>query len=335
MRYAVASLVLFAACHSDIAQSGGGGDDASSSDAQEASDGSFADAPGTGEAATFTVKSSDIVLQPGDEVTKCFYFHTPNTAPVNVKKWSSHMTSGSHHMIMFFGSASQPADGTINTDCGLGGAISLSNIPVWIYGTQIEDQVLSLPSDDGTGKPLAQVVPANQPAYFQMHYLNATDAPLTVHVELSAYGLAAGTAFTQTSAYVTYDADITIAAHETNHVESKICATPNSQKFWQLSTHSHKQSIHTDILDGTNVVFESNDWQHPGTKEWDATPFYTFTNNSMKFECTYNNTGDNANSIIHDGPSAQTDEMCMATGYTFPSTAVQICYCSSLGCYLF
>ena len=51
--------------------------------------------------------------------------------------------------------------------------------------------------------------------------------------------------------------------------------------------------------------------------------FYTFSTGKLTYECTYNNpTG----ATIKTGDSAQTDEMCMATGYYFPATKATICY---------
>jgi hypothetical protein len=49
----------------------------------------------------FTITSSPLQLEPGQEVTKCFYFTMPNTETVSIAKWVSDMTPGSHHMIMF------------------------------------------------------------------------------------------------------------------------------------------------------------------------------------------------------------------------------------------
>ena len=72
----------------------------------------------------FEIQSSDITLNPGDEITKCFYFHTPNTDDAVVNKWVSDMTPGSHHMIVFTSltASMQPADGTID-DCSGGGGV--------------------------------------------------------------------------------------------------------------------------------------------------------------------------------------------------------------------
>ena len=54
-------------------------------------------------------------------------------------------------------------------------------------------------------------------------------------------------------------------------------------------------------------------------------PFYTFTSGTLTYECTYTNNGDNANSTIVSGPSAQTNEMCMGVGYFFPATGPRFC----------
>lgn len=67
------------------------------------------------------------------------------------------------------------------------------------------------------------------------------------------------------------------------------------------------------------MVFSSNDWEHPGTQLFSAPEFYRFASGELTWECTYNNTGDNAGRTVTAGQSAKTDEMCMATGYYFPA----------------
>jgi hypothetical protein len=265
----------------------------------------------------FTITSTDFMLQPGQEVTKCFYFHTPNTAEVVVNKWVSDMTPGSHHMIVFSNLTTQPADGTIDNCEGAG-------TPLPIYGAQVPHAELDFPADDGFGKPLAQLIEPNTTGYFQMHYLNTTDGVLPVHVTLSAYGLPVGTEFTRTDLFATYNNDISIPPGATNYKVSATCEIFD-KKFWQMSTHAHKQAIETDVIDGTSMVFTSSDWEHPGEKRWDLPTYYQFQNPSITWSCTYNNTGDNATRTVTSGSSAQTNEMCMATGYYFPAVGPRGC----------
>jgi len=270
----------------------------------------------------FRIESPDITIMPGQEITYCYYFHTPNTETLAVSQWQSVLTPGSVHRIMFQtpGGDSQPEGTVSDQNCGLGA--SGTSAPIWTYATQTEESELLLPTDDGAGQPLAQEIKPGTPAFFQMHYLNATDQPLTAHVVVDAFALDAGAAYTSTSPYVTYNGNINIPAGATNFVVSQSCDTPANSKFWLMTTHSHKQSIGTRVLDGSNEVVVSTDWEHPTVAEM-SSPFYSFTTGKLTYECTYNNPG---NTPIQDGESAATDEMCMASGYFFPATKPVFCY---------
>lgn len=332
MRSSSLAFVLFtmlAACGSNP---GAGGDDDPTPDASTTPDADTLEPPARG----FQVVSKEIDILPGQEVTYCYYFRTPNTEAMAINKWKSAMTAGSHHMIMFTTSTDVMPPGTVSaTNCGIGGS-SAANVPVWTYAAQNPDAELSLPGDDGAGKPLAQEIPPNTPAFFQMHYLNPGDETIKVHVTLNAEALPAAAAYTPTAAYVTYNDDIAIPANTNNHVESKTCNTPAGVKFWTVSTHAHKQAARTLVKNGmpasTTVAFESTDWEHPGGAAWMASPFYTFDQGKLTFECTYNNP---TNRTITSGDSAATDEMCMATGYFFPATKPVTCYCVAQGCFNF
>jgi hypothetical protein len=190
---------------------------------------------------------------------------------------------------------------------------------------------VAFPDDDGMGKPLAQEIPAGSQGYFQMHYLNTSDTALTVDVTLSAYALKPGTVYTKTDLFATYNNDISIPPGATNYTVSATCDTVLG-KFWSMSSHSHKQSVATAIAEDGNMVFQSTDWEHPGSQEWRAPSFYQFQSGHLTWSCTYNNTGTNAANTIVAGPSAQTNEMCMATGYFFPATGPKGCVMSGGQC---
>lgn len=280
----------------------------------------------------FEIQSPDVTIEPGQEITYCYYFKTPNTEDMVIKKWSSSMTPGSHHMIMFTTTTDSMPPGTISdAECG---GFSASNVPSWTYAAQTPENAIALPTDDGTGTPLGQEIPAGTSGYFQMHYLNASDEPLVAHVKLVAEAYEPGAAYTNTAAYVTYNSQISIPPGATNHVESKTCSVPAGSKFWTLSTHAHKQATTTTVKDGmpasTAVAFTSDDWEHPGANSWTTAPFYEFASGKLTYECTYSNTGSNAGGTVVSGPSAATNEMCMATGYYFPATKPLICL-NSLG----
>ncbi|HEU4734310.1 MAG TPA: hypothetical protein VFT22_40740 [Kofleriaceae bacterium] len=276
----------------------------------------------------FEVVSPDVTIMPGQEITYCYYFHTPNTETMVIKKWSSNMTPGSHHMIMYTTASDEMPPGTLSTSsCG---GFAIDNVPSWTYSAQTPINEVELPADDGTGLPLGQEIAPATPAYFQLHYLNVTDAPIKAHVTLDAEAYEAGAPYTRTAAYVTYNGSISIPPGAIGDVETMTCNVPAGAKFWILSTHAHKQAVKTQIKDGmpasTVIPFTSTDWEHPGAMMWSAPPFYAFATGKLTYECTYDNTGDNSKQTIVDGPSAATNEMCMATGYYFPATKPLICF---------
>lgn len=273
----------------------------------------------------FQIKTAGIpMIQPGEEVTYCFYFRTPNTESLAIKRFVSKMSPGSHHLIMYTTNTERQPAGTVTRGgCGAAAA-GASNLPNWVYAAQTPEADLQLPTDDGAGNPLAIEIAPNTPAYFEMHYLNATDAPIDVEITLNAEALAPGAAFTKTAAYITFKGDISIPPNTANYAApANTCATPAGAKFWMMSTHAHKQAIKTEVRDGNSMVFESDDWEHPGVKAWMDSPFFAFSNNQLTYQCTYNNP---TNRTISTGDSAETDEMCMATGYYFPATKAIICF---------
>jgi len=270
----------------------------------------------------FVITSSEFVVQPGEEFTKCFYFTMPNTEKAVIHKWVSDLSPGSHHMIMFRTlTGDQPADGTVD-DCTQG-------VSVPIYGTQIQHEEVAFPDDDGFGRPLAQEIQPGTQGYFQMHYFNATDTAVTAHVTVSAYALLPEIAehvgnYTKVDLFGTYNNDISIPPHAVNLTISATCPVVDAN-FFQMSSHSHKQSVGTAIKEGTGaMVVESSDWEHPAIERWDS-PFYHFDSGNLTWECTYTNLGDNQDRTVRSGQSAATDEMCMAIGYYFPASGPKGC----------
>ncbi|HEY5923960.1 MAG TPA: hypothetical protein VIV11_19910 [Kofleriaceae bacterium] len=313
----LAFAILAAACGTEPM---GGGDDGMGSDAGSGS--GMLEPPARG----FQLQSPEITINAGQEITYCWYFKTPNTEAFSIKRWVSKMSPGSHHMIMYFTPSLGMPEGTVSASgCGAGG--STTNLPSWIYASQNVDSDMMLPTDDGTGNPLGMDVAVGQAGFLQMHYFNATDEAIVARVTVNAEAHEANVTATKTAAYITFNGSINIPANSTGTKATNTCNIPSTQKVWLMSTHAHKQAVKTEIRNGpatsTDVVFSSTDWEHPGVKAWMQTPFYTFSTGKLTYECTYDNP--NPYSIM-TGDSAVRDEMCMATGYTFPATRATICY---------
>jgi hypothetical protein len=279
------------------------------------------DAPGMSDAGppppTFQIVSPSVDIYPKAELTYCYYFRTPNTSDLSIQKWASHMTAGSHDLILYLTRTDLQTPGSFSTDkCGLA---SIGPGPVWTYSAQSADDEASLPADDGNGLPVGQPLKAGQSGFLQIHFLNTSDAVIHAHVELNAYAYADGVQVTPAAPFFTLNTQIDLpAAAQTPTADtvSGNCNVASDVKFFVMTTHTHKQGVHTFVKDGATTVFDSTSWEHPGAKTWGASPFFSFTSGKLTYQCEYVN----PNSYrIQYGDSTTSQEMCMAIGYYFPA----------------
>jgi len=314
LRLALALGLSAAACGGGTPGMNNGNPDAGSGSGTPDADTSTGDLapPAAGEG--FQLRSADIHLAPGEEATYCWYFTIPESKAVGVKEWKSRISPGSHHMIMFFTPNQQAADGTVVKDCGFAG--TGLNAPIWTYSTQTEDQDQVMP--DGVG----MAVGANQHGFLQLHYINASDQPIDAHATVNGYVFADGVAYQQAQPFITYNTQINIPAGVGQQASAEgSCTVPAGSKFFTLSTHSHRRSVHTWVADGTTTILDSTDWEHPTIDLWNGPSYYQFSG-KLTYHCDYVN---DLNQTVTDGDSADTNEMCMAVGYYFPGTGPTYC----------
>ena len=302
--YWLASLLFLVACGGSST-----GDDTPPADDTPPGDDTI-DPPADG----FQLVSPDITLSPGEEVTKCWYFQTPNTVDLAVKSWQSQMTPGSHHMIVFLSANQQEAPGTMVDNCGFAGMGT--NAAVWSYSSQTPMGHQNLP--DGVGMKLV----AGQYGFLQMHYINSGEADLVAHVTLNVETYPEGTEYIPAAPYITFNNDLVIPPMSEGVSFSGSCTVPTDKDFYQLGTHAHKQATHMQVDDGSAMVYQTDSWSEATALEMEAAPFLRFSSGKLNYTCVYTNT---TNRTIYTGDSAATDEMCMAVGYMFPADRPTAC----------
>ncbi|HEY0477356.1 MAG TPA: hypothetical protein VGD37_07515 [Kofleriaceae bacterium] len=279
------------------------------------------DAPVTPPA--FRLVTPGVDLAPGDDLTYCYYFRTSNTSDLSVRRWISHMTAGSEFMIVYLTATDmQPLGSQSTTDCGMANIVG----PVWTYAATSADADVVLPADDGEGNPVGQPIRANQAGFIQMHYANSTSSVIHAHVELDAYAHAAGVDATPAGTFVAINRRISLAsgsaANPTTDTVGGTCdVLPDSGKaarFYELTTHTYKQGVHTLVRDGATTLFDSRSWRTPGATTWKAPDFHSFASGQLTYQCEYSNPN---NHSITNGNNAATDEICMAIGYYVPAAS--------------
>jgi hypothetical protein len=276
----------------------------------------------------FRIETPEIDIDPGQNISLCYFFRTPNTETVPVKRWVSEMGPANRGIVMYLTTTPNgvPVDrfppGTITTvDCDAfkSGA---QDRPHWVYDATSSPAELALPADDGAGNPVAIEIPPNSAAFLMMHHMNTTTQVAKSRVIVNAEAVE-GPVYTRSATFGTYDSGIAVPPQTSGYVVSRSCAVPAGATFWRLTTLTHKHAVRAAINDGSDVVVETLDWAHPDTTTWPTAPFFGFASGQLRYSCTY----DNPHTFtLRTGNSLQSEEQCMAVGYFFPATAGRWCY---------
>jgi len=116
-------------------------------------------------------------LAPGQEVTDCVFFPTPNDTEVYFNEYHSRMRPGSHHMLLYIQSTPLPETGPSDGPgtCNLAGQLMSTNL----FGAQTPTlDVKGLGNQAPENAGMAVRIPAKQQGIMQVHFINAGTKPI-------------------------------------------------------------------------------------------------------------------------------------------------------------
>jgi hypothetical protein len=253
-------------------------------------------------------------LPPGAEKFTCFHSEIPIDSEIDVHYYESKMAPGSHHFILYKAASDTSPVGTMDqTGC-------LTNFTNWIYSSAQPHMDLKMPEG------VAMVLSPRQRVLFDMHYINTTDK--TLHVQVALNVITAKGSFEKAAPLVSYNTSIRLPAHGMQTVGGD-CTPGAGAKFFYMLTHTHRRGLLATITrvmaNGQmgDEIIKSTNWDVPEDKSWVDPPYLTFaTGEKFHYSCQYMNDLDQ---VVTAGPSANTNEMCMAITYYFPASAGGSC----------
>ena len=260
------------------------------------------------------LKTNKFTVAPGQEKFMCWHTQIPPGATVDVKRFESAMSKGSHHFIFY-----RADDDTAPLNSLSTGGCTLGFGQQWIYTSGSPHSWLDMPKD------VAISLGAGQRVVFDMHYNNTTDEPIDAQVALNMY-LAKGN-FTRAGALVSFNTGIFIPANGKQTVGGD-CTPGAGAKFFLMSTHTHRRGVGAQITRKTSagaltdVLVKTTDWEHPGVGQWMDTPLVFGPGEKFHYSCDFVN---DRPALTTVGSSAETNEMCMAITYFYPDTARGSC----------
>lgn len=251
---------------------------------------------------TLTLTMESFTVPPGGEVYRCQNFKNPfGGADVDVSAFESHMTGGSHHLLLFY------KDGAVDSpeeDCS---GLEFAATP---YSTQLPDDSVEFPAG------VAALVPSTKGFRLQSHYLNISSQPLKAHVELTFHLAKPGTVKDHAGVLFVVEPFFSIQPNSTQ-VVNHTCTLPYDMNLIKAGSHMHKHGTHFDATIGGNKVFETTTWDEPKPALF-APAKAVKAGDTLDFNCTFVN---NSASTLTFGESAETNEMCIFVSSFYPVPA--------------
>ena len=248
-----------------------------------------------------TIVMDEFTVAPGAEVYKCQNFANPFGGDGNVGTFESHMTAGSHHLLLFYKAGA--TDDALE-DCS---GLEFAATP---YSTQQPDDSLTLP--DG----VAALIPSSYGVRLQAHYLNTSAAPVQAQVKVTFHTRKPEDVTAYSGVLFVIEPKINIPAHSTGDVKHD-CSLPMDMNLIKASSHMHKHGTHfTSTIAGETIV-DTDQWSDPKPVLYDPVKPVK-SGDALSFTCSYNNDGDVP---LTFGESAQTNEMCIFVSAFYPVTS--------------
>jgi hypothetical protein len=248
-----------------------------------------------------SLEMTPFTIAPGSEVYKCQDFANPfGGADVDVDAFASHMTPGSHHLLMFYKDGAK--DSAI-ADC------SGFEFAAGPYGSQRPDDQIAYPA--GVGVTIAHT----RGFRLQAHYLNATPNPIMATVQVQFHLAAAGSVVNHAAVLFFNNTDLVIPSSPSPTTISKTCTIPYDINLIQSTGHMHDTGTDFVATSAGSKLFETTTWQNVVPALYDP-PIALKTGAQVTFSCTYLNT---SGVTLTFGESARTNEMCIYSGQFYPA----------------
>lgn len=278
---------------------GAGGSGQGASSGASTSTGAASTSSGAPGEQTVTITMDSFDIQPGAEVYKCQNFANPFGGDVEVSTFESHMTPGSHHLLLFYKDGAK--DGPIE-DCS---GLEFAATP---YSTQLPDDSVAFPPG------VAAAVPSTQGLRLQSHYLNTSSETITAKVQMTFHLAAPGTVTDHAGVLFIVQPSIFVPANSTKDIHYS-CTVPQEMSVLKTASHMHKHGTKFVSTVAGAPFYETNTWDEPTPALFDP-PRALHAGDPLNFTCTFVNTSP---SPLTFGESAASNEMCLLVASFYPA----------------
>lgn len=293
----------------------GGSGGAGATGGTGATGGSTASGGSDPDVTTLKAQYGPTTIQSGEESVQCVVVALNNPEPVRVRRFRTKLADGSHHMIVYTTTEAPTSTPFPCQSFAVEGGSA-------IFIAQQPESELTLPID-ASGLPVALDLTANQLLKLEVHYINATGAPLDVSglIELDVLPVgvnALPSSFLFQGAFDVPEIPPFGEADTGVRFDQGIPGT----KVFALTTHQHQLGTRMRVWHADNVndlstpIADSTSWHDPPLELFDPPlDFPLDGSKGFAYQCHWENP---TSQSVHGGLGAN-DEMCFFWSYYYPS----------------
>jgi hypothetical protein len=257
---------------------------------------------------TATITMGSFQVPPNQEVFMCQDFDNPfGGVDVAIGQSESDMTTGSHHLHVFYGADSPPS----RTVAACANPFEFRSL---LHVAGQPHLVTQYPAG------MAAKLKGSVGLRLQAHYLNTSSDAFTANVVVRLTKVDPSTV-TKWIAQLYFNRTVLSVPEGDGEVVSTTCTVPSTYGQIGLisgASHMHSRGVHfvANTSTGTNLV-DTMQWDEPPILAYDP-PIMLSPNDSITWTCTYDN---HTGGTLTFGDSAQKNEMCifLARFYSAPS----------------
>jgi hypothetical protein len=251
---------------------------------------------------TVKLTLAEFDVPPGGEVYRCQDFMNPFGGDMELDMIESHMSLGSHHMLLYFKDGA--GNGSLEPCSGV-------EFHETAFATQKANEYVRYP--DG----VAAFIPQGRGFRAQSHYINATRVPVKGKVEITLYTAPPGSKRTHAGVFFLSDELFLIPPLSGPTTVSMRCKAPADIYLIGGASHMHKHGIRFTAKTQDRTIYETTEWADPPSIAFKPEVLLR-KGDPIDFNCTYLNNTDQA---LTFGESAERNEMCIFSGTYYPIPA--------------
>ena len=277
-----------------------------------------------GPVTTYSPTFATVEAAPGTEDTQCITFKLANPDVVNIRRFSTQLALGTHHIILY--KSKETVEAPKPVPCGGLSGILKGEHPLFI-AQQAHSELLLPTAEDGT--PVALQIEAHQMVRMEMHFINTTAAPIQVSGSIDLDSVPASTTITKGDLAFWGTQNIKIPPNGAYDTGVKFQSALAGTKSFAVTTHQHHLGTRMQVWYATGgpgdlgqKVADSTSWSDPKLNMYSPPlSFDPGASTGFAYQCEWQNTTDQ---MVKFGESFN-DEMCFLWHYYYPSQGFQVC----------